>query len=124
LTKSEFIKAADAICEEGNESLNAEAEDFAKENEVDTEMPTTQQQEEVVEQVVAPAFRDQAEKIDWLGAPSGDEKAVEEIVAAVEAGADEAENDPGTIVEGKGAVPFEEAQKLAKSFGLKVCGQA
>lgn len=123
LTKPEFIKAADAVCEEANESINGEAEEFAKENGVDTKNPTTEQQEEVVSQVVAPALRDQAEKIDALGAPSGEEEAVEEIVTAVEAGADEAENDPGTLIEGKGATPFKEAQKLAKEFGLKVCGQ-
>jgi len=76
----------------------------------------------VVSEVVAPAIREQAEKIDELGAPSGEDDAVAEIVAAVESGADEAEASPDTIVEGKGGGPFEEANELAGEFGLKVCG--
>lgn len=123
LTKAEFIKQADAICEEGNKSVGVEAEEFAEENEIDIEKPTTAQQEEVVSDVVAPAIREQAEKIDELGAPGGEEDEVAEIVAAVESGADEAEATPDVIVEGKGAGPFEEANKLATAYGLKVCGR-
>jgi predicted lipid-binding transport protein (Tim44 family) len=122
LTKAEFIKQADKICAESNESINAEAEEFAKENEIDTEKATTAEQEEVVSDVVAPAIREQAEEIDELGAPSGAEDEVAEIVAAVESGADEAEATPDVLVEGKGGGPFKEASKLADSFGLKVCG--
>lgn len=122
LTKAEFIKQADKICVQGNESVGTEAEEFAEENDIDIEKPTTAQQEEVVGDVVAPAIREQAEKIDELGAPSGEEDEVAEIVAAVESGADEAEASPNTIVEGKGDGPFKEANELADAYGLKVCG--
>lgn len=121
LTKPEFIKQADKICADGNESIAAEAEEFAEENDIDTEKPTTAQQEEVVSDVVAPAIREQAEKIDDLGAPSGEEDEVTAIVEAVESGADEAEASPETLVEGDEG-PFEEANELASKFGLKVCG--
>ena len=77
----------------------------------------------MVSQVVAPAIQRQAEEIDALGAPSGDEEEVEAIVEALEAGAEEAEEDPGTIVEGKTSGPFAEANKLAGEYGFKVCGQ-
>lgn len=122
LTKPEFIKAADAICEEGNENIEGEAEEFAEENEIDTKKPTTAQQEEVVSEVVAPAIREQAEGISALGAPSGEEETVEAIVAAVEAGAEEAEEEPSVLISGEGGGPFEEANELANEFGLKVCG--
>jgi hypothetical protein len=121
LTKPEFIKQADTICEKGNESIAAEAEEFAEENDIDIEKPTTAQQEEVVSDVIAPAIHEQAEKIDDLGAPSGEEDEVTAIVEAVENGADEAEASPDTIVEGDEG-PFEEANELATKFGLKVCG--
>ena len=123
LTKAEFIKQSDGICEQGNKEVESEAEAFAKENGIDTSKPTTADQEEVVSQVVAPAIQRQAEAIDALGAPSGDEGEVEAIVEAVEAGATEAEEDPGTIVEGKTSGPFAEANKLAGEYGLKICGQ-
>jgi hypothetical protein len=123
LTKAQFIKQSDAICEEGNEELESEAEDFATENNVDTEDPTTEQQEEVVVEVIAPAIQRQAEGIDALAAPSGEEEEVEAIVAAVESGATEAEEDPGSIIEeSDDGGPFAEANKLADAFGLKVCG--
>lgn len=122
LTKAEFIKAADAICEEGNEAIEGEAEEFAEENEIDTEKPTEAQQEEVISDVVAPAIRAQAEGISSLGAPSGEEESVEAIVEAVEAGADEAEEEPGVLLSEEGGGPFDEANELADEFGLKVCG--
>jgi hypothetical protein len=123
LTKAEFIKQSDGICEQGNKEVESEAEAFAKENGIDTSKPTTAEQEEVVSQVVAPAIQRQAEEIDAVGAPSGDEDEVEAIVEAVEAGAGEAEEDPSTIVEGKTSGPFTEANKLATEYGLKICGQ-
>jgi hypothetical protein len=122
LTKSEFIKAADAICEESNEAIEGEANEFAEENGIDTEKPTEAQQEEVISQVVAPAIRAQAEEINSLAAPSGEEESVEGIVEAVEAGAEEAEDEPGVLLSEKGGGPFEEANELANEFGLKVCG--
>lgn len=122
LTKPEFIKAADAVCEEGNEAIEGEAEEFAKENEIDTENPTEAQQEEVISEVVAPAIRAQAEGISSLGAPSGEEETVEAIVEAVEAGAEEAEEEPGVLLAEEGGGPFKEANELANEFGLKVCG--
>jgi uncharacterized lipoprotein len=122
LTKPEFIKAADTVCEEGNEAIEGEANEFAKENEIDIEKPTEAQQEEVVSEVVAPAIRAQAEGISALGAPSGEEEEVEAIVEAVEAGAEEAEENPGALVSGEGGGPFEEANELANEYGLKVCG--
>jgi len=46
LTKAQFIKQADGICEQGNKAVAAEAEEFAEENEIDIEKPTTAEQEE------------------------------------------------------------------------------
>ena len=105
LTKAEFIKAADAVCKKGNETITTEAEEFAEENEIDTEKATTKEQEEVVSEVVAPAILAQAEGISELSTPSGEEEAVEEIVEAVESGAEEAEEDPGALVLGQGRWP-------------------
>jgi hypothetical protein len=121
LSKAEFIKQGDAICTKGNESIETEANEFAKENNVNTEKPTQAQKEEVIIAVVAPAVRKEGEEIAELGAPSGDEEAVEAIVAAVEEGADELENEPKLLIDGKN--PLAKGSKLAKSYGLKVCGE-
>ncbi|MBA3864939.1 MAG: hypothetical protein H0X42_01105 [Solirubrobacterales bacterium] len=123
LTKAEFIKAGDAICLESNEALEGEANEFAEENGIDIGKPTTEQQEEVVSEVVAPAIREQAEGISELGAPSGEEEEVEAIVDAVENGAEEAEEEPSSLVEAEGGGPFAEANELANAYGFKVCGE-
>lgn len=122
LTKAELIKQGDAICKQGNEDVEGEANEFAKENGIDVNKPSTSEQEEVVSEVIGPAIMRQAEKIAELGAPSGEEEEVEAIVAAVEAGAEEAEQEPGSILNGKGGGPFAEANKLASAYGFKVCG--
>ncbi len=121
LTKAEFIKQADQICAKGEKSIESGAEKFAEENNVDTEKPTKGQQEEVIKTVVAPEIRKQAEEINDLGAPKGEEPEVEAIVTAVEEGADELESKPAQLIEGKN--PLEAGSKLAKEYGLKVCGE-
>ncbi len=121
LTKAEFIKQADAICTKGEKAIETGAEKFAEENNVNTEKPTKAQKEEVITQVVAPSIRKQGEEISELGAPSGDEDKVEAIVDSVEEGADELESKPAQLFEGKN--PLAAGSKLAKEYGLKVCGE-
>jgi maltose-binding protein MalE len=122
LSKTEFIKEADAVCEEGNESLNAEAEEFAKEHNVNIKKPTTAQQEELISKVLGPALREQAKAIHALGAPSGEEAKVKAVVKAVEAAAKETEENPSSLIEGKSGGPFVKADNLARAYGLNVCG--
>jgi len=121
LSKAELIKQGDAICTKGNKSIETEANEFAEENNVNTKKPTQAQKEEVITEVVAPGVRKQGEEIAELGAPSGDEPEVEAIVAAVEGGADELEEDPKLLIEGKN--PLAKGSKLAASYGFKVCGE-
>jgi hypothetical protein len=122
LTKAEFISQGDAICEKGTEEIEAGAEEFAEENEIDTQNPKTAQQEELVSEVIVPNLSKQAEEIDALGAPSGEEAEVEAIVEALETATGEIEDEPGTLVEAN-AASFDKANKLAKEFGFKVCGE-
>ena len=121
LSKAEFIKQGDAICTKGNKAIETEANEFAEENNVNTEKPTKAQKEEVIVAVVAPGVRKQGEEIAELGAPSGDEQAVEEIVDAVEGGAEELEENPTPLIAGKN--PLSKGSKLADSYGFKVCGE-
>jgi ABC-type glycerol-3-phosphate transport system substrate-binding protein len=123
LTKTEFIKQGDAICKKGSESLSQEAEDFADENDIDTEKPTKKQQEEVIETVVGPALQTQADELRELGDPDGEEDKMTAIVDALEAGAKELEDDPGALLESGGKSPLDEANELANEFGFKQCGQ-
>jgi hypothetical protein len=120
LTKAELIKQGDAICKQGEEALEEEANEFAKENGIDTNKPTKAQQEEVIAQVVAPSLHKQAEELRELGTPSGEESVVEEIFDSLEKGTEELEAEPGALL--KGTNPVEEASKLAREYGFKECG--
>lgn len=123
LTKAEFIKQGDAICEKGSKQIEDDAEAFADENDVDTENPTDEQQEEVIETVVGPSLQAQADELGELGAPSGEEAKVTAMLEALEEGADELESDPGVLLGNDGSDSIDEANELADEFGFKACGQ-
>ncbi len=122
LTKAEFIEQGDAICEKGSKQISDEAEEFAKDNDVDTSNPTDEQQEEVIATVVAPSLQTQADELSELGAPDGEEGKTAAIIDALEAGVEELEDDPGVLLE-DGAEPLDKANELATKYGFKACGQ-
>lgn len=119
LTKSEFIKEADAICGDANEQGEEEAEQFAEENGFTLEKASEEQIEEAISAVLVPSLNQQAEEISALGAPEGDEEKVEAIITSLEDAATEVEDDPGTVIDG---TALEEPGQLAEDYGFKVCG--
>lgn len=120
LTKAEFIKQGDRICKEAEKQSETEAEEFAEENGFTFDKAGKEQIEEAVSEVFVPNLEQQAEDLDVLGAPEGDEKQVEEIIVSLEDAAGEIEDDPGLVFEGR---VLKEASKLAEDYGFKVCGE-
>ncbi|HEY5942592.1 MAG TPA: hypothetical protein VIT89_07025 [Solirubrobacterales bacterium] len=121
LTKAEFIEQGDAICQKGNDRSEKEAEEFAEENDFDLEKASNEQLEEAVSEVLVSNLNQQAEELDALGAPEGDEEQVEEIIVSLEDAAGEIEDDPGVVFEGEGEVLGKPSQ-LATDYGFEVCG--
>lgn len=120
LTKAEFIEQGDAICKEASEDNEAEAEEYAEENGFVLEKASKQQLEEAVAEVLVPSLNQEAEELDALGAPEGDEDKVEEIVVALEDATGKIEDDQSLIFEEE---TLKEPQQLAEDYGFKVCGQ-
>ncbi|HEX5982802.1 MAG TPA: hypothetical protein VFY69_01205 [Solirubrobacterales bacterium] len=120
LTKVEFIKQGDRICEKGNEQARAEAEEFAEENGFTLEKATDEQLEEAVGEVLVPNLNQQAEELEALGAPEGDEERVEEIIVSLEDAAGEIEDEPSLAFEGE---VLKEPGELAGDYGFEVCGE-
>lgn len=120
LTKTEFIKQGDAICKKGNDQSEKEAEEYAEENDFTLEKASKEQIEDAVKAVLVPNLNRQAEELDQLGAPEGDEDQVEEIIVSLEGAADEIEDEPSAVFEGE---VLKEPTKLAKAYGFKVCGE-
>jgi hypothetical protein len=122
LSKAEFLKKGNAICEKGNESINSEFEEFSKENNLsETAEPPKEAQEEAVEQVLIPAISRQIEEVKALGTPEGDEGELAELLSAEEGVVEEAEENPLLLFET--TTKQKEANKLATEYGLTVCGE-
>jgi len=120
LTKTEFIKQGDTICKEANEENETEAEEFAEENGFTLEKASKDELEEAVAEVLVPSLERQAEELDALGAPEGDEEEVEAIVVALEDATAEIEDDPSLVFDEK---TLEKPAQLSGEYGFKVCGQ-
>ena len=122
LTKAEFIKRGEALCEEAVEQREEKIERFAKENNFTFATASQKQLEEALVVAVIPALNQEAEGLEGLGAPEGDEKQVEEVIASLEGVVAKIESDPALIIETK-SNPLEETWKLAEAYGLGVCAR-
>jgi hypothetical protein len=123
LTKQQFIAQADAICKKGNAEIDEGFESFAKENGLPkNQEPTDEQGTELVETVIVPSIQTQSEGIRSLGAPDGDEDEISAMLDSLDEGIEEVEEEPEALFTSK-SDPFAEPNKLAKAYGLEVCGQ-
>ena len=113
LTKAEFIAKADAICQQGNQDIEAAAK-----QQFGNQKPTAAEVQQFVTQTALPSTQSQVDKIKALGAPSGDEDQVNHILDTVQADIDKAKAS-GDIENSS----FADGNALAKQYGLKVCGQ-
>jgi hypothetical protein len=123
LTKAQFIKKADGICESAEGKLNGEFESFAeKHNLSEKQPPNHKEAEEAATTILIPSIEGQVQDIRALGAPEGDEGQVDELLTAVEDALDTAREDPAEFIESEGEGEFAAANKKAREYGLKACG--
>jgi hypothetical protein len=127
LTKAEFVKRADAICDKGNERFQTLYEKYVRAHENDAPeiepggKRTLAQSTEITERALAPVVKQEVDEIRALGAPSGDGRRVAEILDAIEDGLKKVEEDP-TVV-GNTEEEFSKPHELATEYGLEVCGR-
>jgi hypothetical protein len=120
-TKAAFIKEADQICTAGDTKLSEEVVSFAEGKGIDLEKeeePSEDQQVEIYEQIILPNIAKQAEDLEALTPPAGEEDQVEDITSTLTKEVEEAEEDPSDIGNGT----LEGASKKAQAYGLKACG--
>jgi hypothetical protein len=113
LKKSAFVQQANVICVDATQERN-EASKELTENEGDG---GSAEAAEAAEALVSPV-ESMAGEISDLGAPKGDEKEIEEIVAAFEAAAAKVEKDP---LAPESTSAFAEANEMATAYGLTDC---
>jgi hypothetical protein len=122
LSKAAFIKQGDKICLEASREYGKGIEDFLEENEVSqAKGPTSEQEEELLADIILPRIKAEMEELRELGPPKGEEEQVDEIFTAVEEVVAEGEDDPSTVTGNEN--PFAEPNAKAEAFGFEVCGQ-
>jgi hypothetical protein len=124
LSKEAFIKKADAICATGNEELQKGFATYLKKNKksiIALRHPSKADYQGLIIDVLVPNLEKEIKGIRALGAPSGDEEQIEGFLTALEEGIEVAEDDPKAVTHSSEAI-FGIGSRLAKEYGLEVCG--
>lgn len=117
LTKAEFIRQGDEICQAGNKASTTEIKQFAKENGFGPE-PNQAQFEEAVTEVLVPNLKRQTDELDELAPPAKDEEKIEALIASLRETITKMEKNPSSLEENVLAEPI----RLENAYGFKVCG--
>ena len=122
LSVAAFIKRADAACSKRQSEAQAKFLAYSKEAAKPSESSAEREAHiiKVAETIVVPELQREVEDIKALGVPEGREDEVKAILQAIEAGIEKARAHPELVLES--STYLEPAGKLARKFGLKVCG--
>jgi len=122
ITKAQFVKKANAICADYSSKRSAAAEKKYNEpvngaGDKASEAEFRKLGEEVLEESIIPILNEQQEKLESLGAPAGDEEAVEAMMGHMGQAIGEIEDEGFEgVLGGNQFDPFEEE---AEKYGLK-----
>jgi hypothetical protein len=112
LSKSDYIKQADAICAKDSKKLNAASRKFGSK-------PTQRQLNHYVTANFVPTIEDQIKELRRLEAPNSDQAKLTKIYDEVDRGLRKLKTQPQLLTKGN---PFKKANQGAQAYGLKVCG--
>ena|SRR6188768_338991 len=116
ISKSEFVKKANSICAQGLKEKDAVVQAGLEEL-AQQKKQSRASLEELADEVL-PTFHRLAGKLDSLPIPSGDEEKVNRFVEQLEAGLQEADENPSLLIDQD---PLREAGATARAYGLQAC---
>ena len=119
ISKAQYVKQAEAVCQKGNEEVEADFATFYRENE-DVKKPTESVYVSLVEEVMEPNISAEVEELRELDVPKGDAAQIEAMLSAREESISIAEGEPKAVIDDSEKV-FGKASKLADAYGLKDC---
>jgi hypothetical protein len=123
LSKAEFVKRANAICESVRTQFLNEYTAFYKKNEPKDESETLKVLTEATEKLIVPNYGTRmVNQIAALGAPEEMVDGVTEFLQTVEHQIEEFEEEPEILTET--AFPFKASSQAAEAAGLKGCAGA
>jgi len=117
LTKGQFLKQGNQICNQQREKRNAELRKAIQGKDQTKLLPLAEREELVLQTL--PAYAEVPKMLEGLGAPEGDEEEVEAITKAMEKAVEDVEGNPKEALES--TKQFFEASKLASEYGLSEC---
>jgi hypothetical protein len=116
LTKAEFLKQGNAICDAGNKEINAGFEEALPKG----KQPSEAELSEAMETVLIPSVTKQVEEIRALGAPEGEEEAIEDFLTGAEEELEKGEEDPASLATD---ASFNKTSQEAEAIGLTSCAE-
>jgi hypothetical protein len=112
ITSADFADQANQICADGNAEIDTAGDELG-------EAPSQEDVTAFATDVLVPNIQDQHDAIAELGAPEGEEDAVDALLAALQDGIDTLAADPTSITSDPG--PFSDANAAASDLGLTEC---
>ncbi len=117
LTKTQYVKQADAICQRQNEKKDAELNKAYEELQKKKTSGGRAAEEKIIE-VALPPIADMTEEVAELGVPTEQSEEAKKFVAEMEAAISKVQDDPSLALDGE---PFEGAKARAARLGFKQC---
>lgn len=122
LTKAQFVKRADAICQKAEDKQVAGVEKFQSENSGSQAPRGRAAEEQLVVAVGIPPLSAEADELKELPLPETGVEQAEAVVDAIGKAVKAIEEEPTRLLGAGGKNYFEEAEELARKYGLEVCG--
>jgi hypothetical protein len=121
IPKAQLIKKGKAICDHGNEVINAEFSRWGTKNGEEGKIATEAELDAETAKVVLPIRKTQVRRLQALGMPDQDQRQFKKLLAAMEEGIEKGEEDRSSLRDFGGRYAFAKAFNLGVAFGLKSC---
>lgn len=118
LTKAQFVKEANTICEKGVREKEDAVTALLKEHAQDNTPPTKDETAEMVEEVILPSYRKVVEQLGELSPPEEAGGKAETVIEGYETALQKLEAEPAEGVENN---PFAAPDEKAGAYGLESC---
>jgi hypothetical protein len=128
ISRSSFIKRGSAICVATRRGIRSDFETFTKGKggreieraEKANELTPEEAAEQVGEEIIVPAMRQELEEFRTLGVPPEDDDKVTALLEAFEEGVEKAEEHPERAAT-NGTEAFGESRRVAGGYGIEGC---
>ncbi len=121
LTKAEFIERADAICSSAEARIDVAAAKLRAAGKKSGTLPRPAVVK-FLRETSLPSYERMLIGLRELEPPKADERRIDAFLASLSGAIDAVEADPSKYAKRATADPFDDANKRAMDYGMKVCG--